>query len=321
MPNKKHIHISTCPEPNLDHWERAEESPTGTREKFTLIEPGTVNHYIFKYPKERREHQIWSEMLASFIAGDLLNWDVQHTGVAVLNGRPGNLLRYIYNPKKKGIDQDIFLEGYWLCKEIDDEFDRIKGTRHTLPLLLSVCDKLVEEFGIEKDCFLDFWARAFALDCLISNTDRHAENWAVILSQGTSRMAPLYDNGSSLGCNIDQVGLDKVFDNRGNVLASHLDKQLRNGRHHVRAVLQGKRGSYFEEVCGEFLKRYPKGILRFEEAQRANIDAVDELMDSIRSQSALEPPYCLSTKRQKHIHAMLQIGKERIKNILDGARR
>lgn len=320
MSYKEYLHISTCSASKVDHWERAEETPTGTREKFTLIEPGTVNHYIFKYPKERREHQIWSELLASFIAGDLLNWEVQHAGIAVLDGRPGNLLRYIYNPKKTGIGQEIFLEGYWICKEIDDEFDRIKGTRHTLPLLLRVCDKLVSELGIERDCFLDFWARAFALDCLISNTDRHAENWAVVVRQNTVRMAPLYDNGSSLGCNIDQVGLDRVFDNRGNVLDSHLVKQLKNGRHHVRATKPCKHGSHFEEVCGEFLVHYPKGKFRFEEAENANIDAVDELMDSIRRRSAFEPPYCLSIRRQEHICAMLQVGKERIRNILNGAR-
>lgn len=320
MPDSEFQFISFASASEVDHWARAEETPTGTREKFTLIEPGTANHYIFKYPKEHREHQIWSELLASFIAGDLLNWEVQHTGIAVLDGRPGNLLRYIYSPKKSGIGQEIFLEGYWLCKEIDQEFDRIKGTRHTLPLLMCVCDKLASELGIEKDCFLDFWARAFALDCLISNTDRHAENWAVILDRDAARMAPLYDNGSSLGCNIDQVGLDRVFDDHGNVLDSHLEKQLKKGRHHVRAAKQCKHGSYFEEVCGEFLERYPKGKFRFEEAEKANIDAVDELMDSISRQSALEHPYCLSKNRQKHIYAMLQIGKERIRNILDGAR-
>ena len=133
-------------------------------------------------------------------------------------------------------------------------------------------------------------------------------------------MAPLYDNGSSLGCNIDQVGLDRVFDDHGNVLDSHLEKQLKKGRHHVRAAKQCKHGSYFEEVCGEFLERYPKGKVRFEEAEKANIDAVDELMDLISTQSSLESPYCLSKNRRKHIYAMLQIGKERIRNILDGAR-
>lgn len=42
-------------------------------------------------------------------------------------------------------------------------------------------------------------------------------------------MASLYDNGSSLGCNIDQVGLDRVFDDHGNVLDSHLEKQPKKG--------------------------------------------------------------------------------------------
>ena len=73
MPDSEFQFISFASASEVDLWERAEETPTGTREKFTLIEPSTVNHYIFKYPKEHRENQIWSELLASYIAGGLLN--------------------------------------------------------------------------------------------------------------------------------------------------------------------------------------------------------------------------------------------------------
>ena len=111
MPDSEFQFISFASASEVDHWERAEETPTGTREKFTLIEPGTVNHYIFKYPKEYIEHQIWSELLASIIAGGPLNWEVQHTGIAVLVGRPGNLLRYIYSPKNRALAKRYSLKG------------------------------------------------------------------------------------------------------------------------------------------------------------------------------------------------------------------
>ena len=306
---------------NVNDWASVEESPTGTRVKVALIDPVMKKYHIFKYPKARREHQIWSELLASFIAGDLLRWDVQHASLATRGDKPGNLLRYFYEPESRtDSTREDFVEGWSLCRQVDPDYDVHKGHRHTLPLIFSVHKLYVEPtFGMASNCFLDFWARAFAFDCLISNTDRHAENWAIINGPSGVRMAPLYDNGSSLGCSLDQIGLDRAFDGDGNILPAHLEKQRKNGRHHVRAVEQCKRGSLFEEVCGEFLKCYPQGRYRFEEAERLNIEAVGELMDAIGEQNCFSSPYRLTTNRQKHIFAMLRIGKERIRNILRGA--
>ena len=77
-----------------------------------------------------------------------------------------------------------------------------------------------------------------------------------------------------------------------------------------------KRGAFFEEVCEEFLKIYPEGRCRFGQAVNADIGAVDGLMDVIGRQSEFGDPYRLSIRRQKHIYAMLQIGQERIRNVL-----
>ena len=37
------------------------------------------------------------------------------------------------------------------------------------------------------------------LDALIGNTDRHEENWAVIVSESGRYLAPTFDHASSLG--------------------------------------------------------------------------------------------------------------------------
>ena len=322
MSDVEYQYISIVPVRDVSCWDCAEETLTGTRKKVTVIEPGTGKHHIFKYPKARREHQIWSELLASFIAGDLLGWDVQHASIAIRGGKLGNLLRYIYEPPESQAEniQEDFVEGWSLCREVDPDYDVHKGHRHTLPLILSVHKEHVEPtFHMAPNCFLDFWARAFALDCLISNTDRHAENWAIINGPSGARMAPLYDNGSSLRCSLDQIGLDRAFDDDGNILPAHLEKQRKNGRHHVRKAEECKRGSLFEAVSAEFLKCYTQGRRRFEEAERLNIEAVGNLMGTIGGQSGFNSPYHLTTNRRKHIFAMLRIGKERIRNILHGA--
>lgn len=108
---QKVSHIDIVSVIDVGNWDQAEEVPTGSREKVTLIDPQSGAHHIFKYPKVRREHQLWSELLASFIAGDLLSWDVQHTSIATRGGRLGNLLGYVFEPGSKTVAQETFTEG------------------------------------------------------------------------------------------------------------------------------------------------------------------------------------------------------------------
>ena len=197
-----------------------------------------------------------SELLGSFIAGDLLGWEIQHVTLGILNGSPGNLLRYIYHAG----DEEQFIEGWQLCKEVDPEFDVDKGQHHTFPLLLRVYDEVIfPRYDISRTDFMAFWSRAFALDTLISNTDRHAENWAIIVSPSGARMAAFYDNGSSMGCGLDAVGLGRCFGEDGQIKPSWIGRFRDSGRHHVRLDQPASQGALFEPLCHKLLDTYPAG--------------------------------------------------------------
>lgn len=172
------------------------------------------------------------------------------------------------------------------------------------------------EVGISRDDFLDFWGRALALDTLISNTDRHAENWAVVRSPDGARMAALYDNGSSMGCGIDQIGLGRAFEKSGQIKNGHLQRQRQNGCHHLRLKGPAKRGGSFEEVSVAFLSGHSEGRRWFEAAADIDIGAIRALMDHIATVLPLPAPHGLCEMRRQHICAMLQIGVERIRNVL-----
>ena len=46
----------------------------------------------------------------------------------------------------------------------------------------------------------EYWAKILLFDCLIGNTDRHHENWGIIIdSTNEKRFAPAFDNGIALG--------------------------------------------------------------------------------------------------------------------------
>ena len=99
-----HVTISVIPD--VGSWDRSEERPTGSREKVTVIDPDRGTYHIFKFPKLGREHQIWSELPASYIAGDLLGWEIQHAGLDIENERCGNLLEYVFERDQKGHVQE-----------------------------------------------------------------------------------------------------------------------------------------------------------------------------------------------------------------------
>ena len=309
-------HISLDVEHDLDNWEVAYERPTGSRAKLTLIRNNDNQRFIFKLPKEHREHQIWSELLGSFIAGDLLGWNVQQVALGVRNGKPGNLLRYIYRPEA----QERFIEGWQLCKEVCPEFDVDKGQHHTFPLLLQThADVIAPRYGIERSDFMEFWSRAFALDTLISNTDRHAENWAVIASSESAdapRMAALYDHGSSMGCGLDPVGLARYFGEDGHLIPDRLNRFRKFGRHHVRLEEPMKKGAHFEPLCHKLLELFPKGRAAFEEVADIDLETVRRLVHEIVSRVELPKPYALTDRRAEHIYAILEIGMKRIEDIL-----
>lgn len=295
-------------------WHRLEEDSIGASSKITLVEPSTNRAHIFKQPREGKEHMIWSELLSSFIAGDLLGWEVQRAGLATWNARHGNLLAYFYDPEWKGGSEELF-EGVEICTFLDPNYDLKLGKRHTLLLLKDACD-LLGRLGLSPTAFWDFWARVFAFDSLISNPDRHAGNWAVIMGPGRIRMAPLYDNGSSLGCRVEARRLENVVNSKGVVQLSHLESLRRKGRHHVRIGGESRHGSLCEEVNAAFLDMYPSGRKWFEAAAEVDLDQVREQMETISRETDLDEPYRLTERRRCHICAMLKLGRERVTHAL-----
>jgi len=333
--------ISFDPLIDVSGWIVADNRDSGTRFKRVLINPESGRYHLFKSPKQMREHQIWSELIASFIAGDLLGWDVHVARIAIWKGVIGNLLEYFYDAASVRIPQspeggmskfpdgqlhleqvvqpEWLIEGLNLCLDVDPDYDQKKGERHTLRLVLDIASHLDRnEPGLSREKFLDFWARTTAFDTLISNTDRHAENWAIIRASTGSRMAPLYDNGSSLGCSIEKKGLLNAFDADGEVMPSHLSAQQRKGHHHMRLDTPEKKGAKFEELCKRLLDVHPEGAHWFNAAANVNVDSVGDLLTATQEAANLPEPYSLNDKRRQHICAMLEMGKERLRNVANG---
>jgi hypothetical protein len=81
-------------------------------------------------------------------------------------------------------------------------YDSIKEEFYSLEMILNS----LAEYNL-KDEFL----KILVFDFLIGNTDRHQNNWAILKSENNIRICPMYDNGSSLCCYIEEKNLDSYL--------------------------------------------------------------------------------------------------------------
>lgn len=301
----------------IEHWNGLDEALAGSRAKQSFEDPETEQFYIFKEPKRNREAQIWSEVIASFIAGDLLNWPVQFTQIAMNGGRVGNLLKYIFDPKR-----DQFLAGEQLCKHVDPDFDPIQGKRHTWQLINTIHDEFV---GFDPDTgdfrryvsedYKRFWVRTIAFDTLISNTDRHAENWALCLVEnGPSIMAPFFDNATSMGCEVDVQGLKKWFLPGGEINRTKLESYASRGCHHLR---DGSKRYKFEELATVVLKENSTMRSEYEAIANLDIRQLDPVFEDITAMQGLPTQARLTANRREQITQLLHEGQSRVIRTLE----
>lgn len=301
----------------IESWPTDDEPLAGSRVKTTVSDPETEQLYIFKQPKSGREAQIWSELIASFIAGDLLGWPVQHVQIALRGDRVGNLLKYIYDHK----DDAKFILGEQLCKHVDSEYDPKQGRRHTWDLIQKIKNKFFiydadgKPYTYAPRSFDLYWVRTILFDTLISNSDRHAENWALTLGENAPNlMAPLYDNGSSMGCENTNLTLErKWFNSNGEIKRSKVESYADAGCHHLS---DGNERYKFEDLASLILKELPDMRPEYEIIAQLDLEPVENLLDAIMSMNDLPEVAQLTPLRATQMMALLHQGQSRVRRCI-----
>ena len=82
-----------------------------------------------------------------------------------------------------------------------------------------------------------------------------------------------------------------------------------------------KHGAHFEPLCHKLLESFPEGRAVFEQVAGIDLEPVRRLVHEIVARVELPEPYALTDRRAEHIYAILEIGMERIENILRGTQR
>jgi hypothetical protein len=231
--------------------------PKGARSKSVFHSSGEVLHdflipnyrYLFKESIERHPAQYWSEIVA-YRVSQFLDVNVPPAFVATYKdnqtGRvvSGALIEWFYDTKNPS-----FLE----YKEAGDflslmrpGFDRKKGKDHNFQdnvWFLNALSKH-DKFIMSKHWLAEYLSM-FLFDIIIGNTDRHQDNWGVIIEKtdtkkGKVRLSPAYDNGTSLGYEILDDKIPQFITNAQQRLA-----YIYRGKHHIKNMYGGIRYNNF----------------------------------------------------------------------------
>ncbi len=171
-------------------WVKDQEE-MGSKEKVWVnMSADEENDWLFKFPRsETGEH--WAEKIAEQMCRKL---GITHAKVelATLSDKRGSISKSFLGK------DDYLIHGNAILNLFHDDYDRTKKRnqkKHTFR-------NIFEAIEILEGATSQF-AEYLILDALIGNTDRHHENWGVLIRSGEYsgqfRLAATFDHASSLG--------------------------------------------------------------------------------------------------------------------------
>jgi hypothetical protein len=164
--------------------------------------------YLFKEAAGWQAQQLWCEVIA-YELSLFLGVAVPPAFVATdsSSGQAGALIELFYPyPAVTRTIRLVHAADFMQRNFADGK----KGRPHALRENLVICRAL----GAPDP--LRWWAKAILFDTLIGNTDRHSENWGFLIERTQDArqlsLAPLYDNGTSLGYGTTDAKLASPWD-------------------------------------------------------------------------------------------------------------
>lgn len=243
---------------------------SGAEKKFEIIIEG--HRYIVKFQKNSEVGLTFnyvSEYLGSHIF-QTVGIPVQETFLGTYDGKNVVVM-------KNFLEQDDTLVAFNGVGESSLERDK-ELYQYTYEDITAMLQENMKSTNVEET-IERFWDM-FIVDALIGNFDRHGGNWGFIKRDNQYRIAPVYDNGSSL---YPKLNTDEKL---AEVLASEeeIDQRIyKFPTSHIK--VKNRKSSYFEvissrqfEACNEALKRI---------VPRVDLARINDIIDDIEGISEL----------------------------------
>lgn len=185
----------------VDPTSRSDIEQLGSKPKFWFKREG--ENWLFKEARENTGED-WAEKVASEIAR-LLGLPSHHAELARWQGKRGCAVRSFLSS-----NQSVLIHGNELLGGLISGYDKEKQwdqTDHTFENIVQVIEALFPSDKARRSAALRM-VGYLMLDALVGNTDRHHQNWGVVLERRplgdppdaySLQLAPTFDHASSLG--------------------------------------------------------------------------------------------------------------------------
>lgn len=303
---------------NVSEWRVDEEYrqyPEGARSKTLLYAPTIPPYsflksdfpYLFKLSSHRYPEQFWVEVFA-YRFGREVGIEVPEAFVAINDNKDlsGALIEWFLEP-----GSEISKPGGDFFVDYVPGFERKKGRQHNFETITRIYEDLAEKYPEIKGRWLKHWTRVFVFDALIGNTDRHQDNWVVILNnrEHSIRFAPAFDNGTSLGHEIRQEKFQLAKDK------NWLEVYISRGCHHIRWRLDDANPAGHFELLEKICMQYPESKQEiFDFLLSVKFDNIMRLIDEL---CLFEVPVRLSQERGAFILTLIKARYNKIKLLLE----
>ena len=287
-------------------WARERED-MGSKDKFWYLHPNVEKElWLFKYPRPNTgEH--WAEKIAAEIAAFL---EIPHAPVelAVFENDKGTVTKSFAQMSQALVHGNqmlaIAVHGY-------DPKQKFHQSSHTLTNIWQVLETVFgeSELAEKAKCRL---AEYLVLDAVIGNTDRHHENWGIILRWKKTKgdrvvdflIAPSFDHASSLGRELQDTRRDWLLAEIG--IGAYVEK----GRGAIYWSENDRHGSSPLELVRRATRHYP-GLFIPALTKLENLDMkyLDDLVNRM-------PGDWMSPSAQKFAIALMCYSLEQLRELI-----
>jgi hypothetical protein len=262
------------------------------------------HRYLFKNAQGWKANQLWSELLAFKLS--------KPTGVhvprcfAAINERTGEVgalveFFYGYPADEPGLR---FTPGSDITQAVIT--DKKRGRPHSILYNVRLCRRL----GVAGPEI--WWGKVLAFDALIGNTDRHPDNWGLLVRLGMDAppqysMAPAFDNGTSLAYEIPDDRLPSPKDQ------AWFERYADRGTHHAGWTLKNNEPAPHFEMCTTFSRAFGSAG-----AAMGNVILCDESYtgEVLAACTATRVAVALSEKRAEFLRILLNTRRRKLERSL-----
>lgn len=278
---------------DVSSWLHIGHGGKSTLEKEELRSPDG-SKYIIKYPRKSKLGLYWED-ITEFIAaqvGSMMGLEMMSVEIVTRDGKRGCLLRNFVDESRAKFHE----EGGALLPSLVEDYNKLQES--------SLKNMELIDAGFEVITQADFWETIknqfigmLVFDVLIGNQDRHPFNWSMLYFDAKIKFSPIYDNGASLGFNLNDR---KLVEMNANVMK--LNKYVRNAR--VKTGLFERKSVKAKDLLAFLQKRYPKQLYK-------SIQKVEDF-DIKQYKKFIQSIVLLSDEQKKWLQLIIPARREKI---------